>query len=145
MTTQCKLRGQAPSSTSHDGAFLSSRDGVLGELQAAAGYKLSTSGTVQGVAQCLGDVPAADCTAADTSMTYRKCSSCTSHGDAFLSSRDGVLGELQAVTGYKLSTSGTVHGWREFDLRDDDPLTYSIDRADARARGDHCLLCRALA
>lgn len=51
------------SSTSRDGAFLSSRDGVLGELQAAAGYKLSTSGTVQGVAQCLGDVPANDCTA----------------------------------------------------------------------------------
>ncbi|KAF0931676.1 hypothetical protein E2562_005673 [Oryza meyeriana var. granulata] len=51
------------SSTSHDGAFLNSRDGVLGELQAAAGYKLSTSGTVQGVAQCLGDVAANDCTA----------------------------------------------------------------------------------
>ncbi|KAG8071613.1 hypothetical protein GUJ93_ZPchr0006g41184 [Zizania palustris] len=51
------------SSRSHDGGFLASRDGVLGELQAAAGYKLSSSGTVQGVAQCLGDVAAVDCTA----------------------------------------------------------------------------------
>uniref|UniRef100_A0A0D9VIU8 Gnk2-homologous domain-containing protein n=1 Tax=Leersia perrieri TaxID=77586 RepID=A0A0D9VIU8_9ORYZ len=51
-------------STSRDGAFLSGRDGVLGELQdAAAGYRLSTSGTVQGVAQCLGDVAASDCAA----------------------------------------------------------------------------------
>lgn len=52
------------SSTSDDGGFLRSRDGVLGELlQAATGYKVSTSGTVQGVAQCHGDIAAADCTA----------------------------------------------------------------------------------
>ncbi|XP_066328158.1 plasmodesmata-located protein 8-like [Miscanthus floridulus] len=59
--------------TSGDAWFLRSRDAVLSELQqgvddatAAAsgsgGYKVSASGPVQGVAQCLGGVAAADCT-----------------------------------------------------------------------------------
>ncbi|KAL6634833.1 hypothetical protein ACP70R_027504 [Stipagrostis hirtigluma subsp. patula] len=54
------------SRTSDDAGFLGSRDAVLGELQAAAapaGYKASNSGAVQGVAQCIGDIAAADCTA----------------------------------------------------------------------------------
>lgn len=59
--------------TSGDAWFLRSRDAVLSDLQggvdatAAAssggGYKVSASGPVQGVAQCLGGVAAADCTA----------------------------------------------------------------------------------
>ena len=59
--------------TSGDAWFLRSRDAVLSDLQggvdatAAAssggGYKVSASGPVQGVAQCLGGVGAADCTA----------------------------------------------------------------------------------
>lgn len=51
-------------STSADGGFLASRDAVLGALQqgaAANGYRASSSGTVQGVSQCLGDLAAADC------------------------------------------------------------------------------------
>uniref|UniRef100_A0A0A9CM76 Gnk2-homologous domain-containing protein n=1 Tax=Arundo donax TaxID=35708 RepID=A0A0A9CM76_ARUDO len=59
------------SGTSGDAGFLRDRDAVLAELQeetavaaAPAGYyKVSTSGAVQGVAQCLGDIAAADCTA----------------------------------------------------------------------------------
>ncbi|CAM0945045.1 unnamed protein product [Alopecurus aequalis] len=53
------------SSTSEDVGFLKSRDGVLRQLQAqaATGYKLTTSGTVQGVAQCLGDIAAPECAA----------------------------------------------------------------------------------
>ncbi|CAD6262910.1 unnamed protein product [Miscanthus lutarioriparius] len=55
-------------SSSSDGGFLSNRDAVLGDLQqgvggASGGYKVSSSGSVQGVAQCLGDLAAADCTA----------------------------------------------------------------------------------
>lgn len=57
-------------SSSSDGGFLSNRDAVLGDLQQvqvqganASGYKVSTAGSVQGVAQCLGDLAAADCTA----------------------------------------------------------------------------------
>jgi hypothetical protein len=61
------------SGTSDDAAFLKARDSVLAaELQgdgatvaspAAGYYKVSTSGDVQGVAQCLGDIAAADCPA----------------------------------------------------------------------------------
>ncbi|KAL6651119.1 hypothetical protein ACP70R_010044 [Stipagrostis hirtigluma subsp. patula] len=53
-------------STSSDGDFLKNRDAVLGDLQgvgAGGGYKVSSSGSVQGVAQCLGDLAAGDCTA----------------------------------------------------------------------------------
>ncbi|KAI5013963.1 hypothetical protein ZWY2020_055353 [Hordeum vulgare] len=51
-------------STSADAGFLGSRDAVLGALQAAAGgYRTGSSGGVQGVSQCLGDLAAADCTA----------------------------------------------------------------------------------
>uniref|UniRef100_A0ACD5YWW2 Uncharacterized protein n=1 Tax=Avena sativa TaxID=4498 RepID=A0ACD5YWW2_AVESA len=54
------------SGTSEDAGFLKSRDGVFRQLQAqqaATGYKLTTSGTVDGVAQCLGDIKAPDCAA----------------------------------------------------------------------------------
>ncbi|RCV34729.1 hypothetical protein SETIT_7G182200v2 [Setaria italica] len=52
-------------SSSSDGDFLRSRDAVLGDLQAvgAGGYKVASSGSVRGLAQCLGDLAAADCTA----------------------------------------------------------------------------------
>ncbi|KAG8065466.1 hypothetical protein GUJ93_ZPchr0004g38617 [Zizania palustris] len=51
-------------STSSDGDFLKNRDAVLSALQggAANGYNVSSSGSVQGVSQCLGEIPAADCT-----------------------------------------------------------------------------------
>ncbi|OEL29074.1 Cysteine-rich repeat secretory protein 15 [Dichanthelium oligosanthes] len=50
-------------SVSSDGGFLGSRDAVLGDLQQGVvnGYKVSSSGSVQGVAQCLGDLAVADC------------------------------------------------------------------------------------
>jgi hypothetical protein len=53
------------SGASEDAGFLKSRDGVLRQLQAqaATGYKLAASGTVEGVAQCLGDIKAPDCAA----------------------------------------------------------------------------------
>uniref|UniRef100_A0ACD5UE11 Uncharacterized protein n=1 Tax=Avena sativa TaxID=4498 RepID=A0ACD5UE11_AVESA len=52
-------------STSSDASFLGSRDAVLGVLQVggANGYRTGSSGSVQGVSQCLGDLAAADCTA----------------------------------------------------------------------------------
>ncbi|KAL5216759.1 hypothetical protein ABZP36_008160 [Zizania latifolia] len=51
-------------STRSDGDFLKNRDAILGALQgsAANGYKVSSSDSVQGVSQCLGDIAAADCT-----------------------------------------------------------------------------------
>lgn len=53
-------------SASSDAGFLRARDAVLGDMQQAvpaSGYKASSDGSVQGVAQCLGDLAAADCTA----------------------------------------------------------------------------------
>ncbi|KAF8702840.1 hypothetical protein HU200_032674 [Digitaria exilis] len=56
-------------STSSDAGFLSSRDAVLGDLQQGGvgadedGYKVSRNGSVQGMAQCLRDIAAADCAA----------------------------------------------------------------------------------
>ncbi|TVU29032.1 hypothetical protein EJB05_20574, partial [Eragrostis curvula] len=61
------------SGSSDDATFLKSRDAVLAQLQGEAAatasasasasgyYKVSTSGAVQGVAQCLGGIPAPDC------------------------------------------------------------------------------------
>lgn len=57
------------SGTSEDAAFLKARDAVLAQLQDGAAaaspgyYKVSDSGEVRGVAQCLSDVAAADCAA----------------------------------------------------------------------------------
>ncbi|KAG8391639.1 hypothetical protein BUALT_Bualt01G0208300 [Buddleja alternifolia] len=44
-----------------DVEFLRRRDGVLGDLQAAVGFRVSVTGAVEGYAQCLGDLSAADC------------------------------------------------------------------------------------
>ncbi|OEL34504.1 Cysteine-rich repeat secretory protein 15 [Dichanthelium oligosanthes] len=56
--------------TSGDAGFLSARGAVLAELQQTAtaassggGYKVSSSGPVHGVAECLGDTPASQCAA----------------------------------------------------------------------------------
>lgn len=48
--------------TSGDEGFFRRRDDVLADLQNGASYRVSSSGTVQGHAQCLGDLDAADCT-----------------------------------------------------------------------------------
>ncbi|WVZ74428.1 hypothetical protein U9M48_022607 [Paspalum notatum var. saurae] len=54
-------------STSADAGFLRARAAVLADLQqgadASGGFKASSSGPVQGAAQCLGVVAAADCAA----------------------------------------------------------------------------------
>jgi hypothetical protein len=54
--------------TSGDAGFLSARGAVLAELQrgvadSSGGYKVSASGPVHGVAQCVGGVPGSDCAA----------------------------------------------------------------------------------
>jgi hypothetical protein len=59
--------------TSSDAGFLSARGAVLSELQqgventtaaaSSGGYKVSASGPVRGVAQCLGGIPASQCAA----------------------------------------------------------------------------------
>lgn len=48
-------------STTNDGEFFRRRDDVLGDLETGSSFRVSSSGTVQGHAQCLGDLNAADC------------------------------------------------------------------------------------
>ncbi|KAI4354834.1 hypothetical protein L6164_003666 [Bauhinia variegata] len=45
----------------NDVEFFRRRDDVLSDLQAANGFRVSNSGLVEGYAQCLGDLSAADC------------------------------------------------------------------------------------
>lgn len=49
-------------SANNDVEFFRRRDDVLADLQTAIGFKVSSSGLVQGFAQCLGDLSSADCT-----------------------------------------------------------------------------------
>ncbi|XP_074581794.1 plasmodesmata-located protein 8-like isoform X2 [Curcuma longa] len=55
--------GGATAAPGDAAAFLRQREAVLADLLSAASYRVSTSGTVQGDAQCLGDLVAADCAA----------------------------------------------------------------------------------
>lgn len=46
-----------------DAEFWRRRDDVLADLEGAAGFRVSATGAVEGYAQCLGDLAAADCSA----------------------------------------------------------------------------------
>lgn len=48
-------------SVSNDVEFFRRRDDVLADLQRAVGFRVSTSGLVEGLAQCLGDLSTSDC------------------------------------------------------------------------------------
>ncbi|XP_043718446.1 plasmodesmata-located protein 8-like [Telopea speciosissima] len=48
-------------SSTNDPEFYRRRDDVLADLQTAIGFRVSTLGLVEGVAQCLGDLNSADC------------------------------------------------------------------------------------
>ncbi|KAL4326172.1 hypothetical protein GQ457_11G000820 [Hibiscus cannabinus] len=48
-------------SVGNDVEFFRHRDDVLAALQAGVGFKVSSSGMVQGFAQCLGDLSSSDC------------------------------------------------------------------------------------
>ncbi|XP_010264203.1 PREDICTED: cysteine-rich repeat secretory protein 15-like [Nelumbo nucifera] len=47
--------------TSNDVEFFKRRDDVLADLQGANGFRVSSLGSVEGFAQCLGDLSSADC------------------------------------------------------------------------------------
>ena len=44
-----------------DSDFYRRRDDVLADLEASSGFRVSTSGFVQGFGQCLGDLNSEDC------------------------------------------------------------------------------------
>ncbi|XP_057437257.1 plasmodesmata-located protein 8 isoform X2 [Lotus japonicus] len=60
LDTGIKFRKCSKSVTS-DVEFFRRRDDVLADLQTASGFRVSSSGLVQGYAQCLGDLTVSDC------------------------------------------------------------------------------------
>ncbi|XP_039141514.1 plasmodesmata-located protein 8-like [Dioscorea cayenensis subsp. rotundata] len=48
-------------SRTNDGDFFRRRDDVIADLEVSGGFRVSRSGTVQGYAQCLGDLNSGDC------------------------------------------------------------------------------------
>lgn len=72
---------------SNDAEFLTRRDDVVADLQAAAvGFKVSTSGLVEGYAQCVGDLSQADCSSclADAAVQLKSLCGSSEAADVFL-------------------------------------------------------------
>lgn len=84
--------------------FIKRRDDVLADMQAAMGFRMSSSGTVHGVAQCLGDLSPPDCSACMSDAVAKMISLCGSAAAA-----DVFLAQCYArywVSGYYKSTPG---------------------------------------
>lgn len=92
-------------STSKEAEFFRRRDDVLADLQNGVGFRVSSSGTVQGYAQCIGDLSSADCTACLAQAVGQLKNSC---GSAMAA--DVYLGQCYAkywASGYYFrSTTG---------------------------------------
>ena len=90
-------------STTDDGEFFRRRDDVLGDLQNGASFRVSSSGTVQGHAQCLGDLNSADCASCLSQAVAQLKNAC---GSALAA--DVFLAQCYArywATGYYLHSS----------------------------------------
>ncbi|PQM33800.1 cysteine-rich repeat secretory protein 15-like [Prunus yedoensis var. nudiflora] len=61
LDTSLRYRKCSKSSVSEDVEFFRRRDDVLAELQGTTGFRVSSSGLVEGFAQCLGDMSQNDC------------------------------------------------------------------------------------
>ncbi|KAI3444711.1 hypothetical protein Pfo_001376 [Paulownia fortunei] len=70
----------------NDDEFLRRRDDVLADLQGAIGFRVSATGAVEGYAQCLGDLTAADCSSclSDAVMKVKTLCGSAAAGDVFL-------------------------------------------------------------
>ncbi|KAK3033761.1 hypothetical protein RJ639_034203, partial [Escallonia herrerae] len=73
-------------SVSNDVEFFRHRDDVVSDLQGAIGFRVSTSGLVEGFAQCLGDLSTADCSSCLSDAVLKLESMCGSAeaADVFL-------------------------------------------------------------
>lgn len=73
-------------SSGNDFEFLRRRDDVLADLQGAIGFRVSATGVIEGYAQCLGDLTAADCSAclADAVAKVKTLCGSAAAGDVFL-------------------------------------------------------------
>ncbi|KAL2511453.1 Cysteine-rich repeat secretory protein 15 [Abeliophyllum distichum] len=73
-------------STTNDVEFLQRRDDVIADLQRAVGFRVSSSGFVEGYAQCLGDIGSADCSSclSDAVMKVKSLCGSSEAADVFL-------------------------------------------------------------
>ncbi|KAL5792610.1 hypothetical protein ACOSP7_001204 [Xanthoceras sorbifolium] len=60
--TSLRYKKCSTSTVNNDVEFYRRRDDVLADLQTGISFKVSTSGLVEGFAQCLGDLSSSDCT-----------------------------------------------------------------------------------
>lgn len=92
-------------SVTNDEEFFRRRDDVLADVEGAIGFRVSSSGLVEGFGQCLGDLGAADCTACLAEAVGKLKSLCGSAVAA-----DVFLGQCSArywASGYYDTSSGT--------------------------------------
>ncbi|XP_027353118.1 cysteine-rich repeat secretory protein 15-like [Abrus precatorius] len=75
----------------NDGGFFERRDDVLADLQTANGFRVSSSGLVEGFAQCLGDLSVSDCSSCLADAVGKLKSLCGSAASA-----DVFLGQCYA-------------------------------------------------
>ncbi|XP_052170271.1 plasmodesmata-located protein 8 [Diospyros lotus] len=104
-------------STSNDVEFFRRRDDVLADLQTAIGFRVSTSGMVEGFAQCLGDLSSADCSACLSDAVVKLKSLCGSAQAA-----DVFLGQCYA----RYWASGYYDTSRDSSNEDDTGKTVAI-------------------
>jgi len=94
-------------SVSNDVEFFKRRDDVLADLQGSIGFRVSSSGLVQGFAQCLGDLSPTDCSSCLADAVGKLKTVCGSAAAA-----DVFLAQCYArywASGYYDSSSGTTH------------------------------------
>ncbi|KAL1291854.1 hypothetical protein HN51_060350 [Arachis hypogaea] len=92
-------------SVDNDVEFFRRRDDVLADLQTANGFRVSSSGLVQGFAQCLGDLTVSDCSSCLADGIGKLKSMCGSAAAA-----DVFLGQCYArywASGYYDETPGS--------------------------------------
>lgn len=99
----------------NDGEFLRRRDDVLADLQGAVGFRVAAAGAVEGYAQCLGDLEAADCSAclADAVMKVKSLCGSAAAGDVFL----GQCYVRYWESGYYDSSSGNSFSFSEEEIQ----------------------------
>jgi hypothetical protein len=98
---------------SSDVEFFRRRDDVLEDLQTANGFRVSSSGLVQGFAQCLGDLSVSDCSTCLVDAVGKLKSLCGSAAAA-----DVFLGQCYArywASGY-YDESGTFYSHSSLSL-----------------------------
>lgn len=108
LDTSLKFKKCSKSSV-NDVEFFRRRDIVLADLQAGVGFKVSSSGMVEGFSQCIGDLSSSDCSSCLGDAVGKLKSLCGSAAAA-----DVFLGQCYArywASGYyqEFSSAGSFH------------------------------------